>query len=148
MSAPTIQAGDWSVTRDDVLIDFPLIDELLEPHRDSLDIGYWGYRAHCYRMVNWARFVTARAVPGGEARHHGGLARPSVLPDGEPGLPRPGDERGIQGRGHIQHREVRTSAPAPSAADDALVTLTSLPRRPYDHLDRATTRSAMSLQPC
>ncbi|MGQ0845217.1 MAG: HD family phosphohydrolase [Sporichthyaceae bacterium] len=54
-----LTAGNWTVTKDDVLTDLPLLDELLDPHREDLGIGYWGYRAHCYRMVNWARFVTA-----------------------------------------------------------------------------------------
>jgi hypothetical protein len=41
-----------------VVTDLPLLDELLAPHREALGIAFWGYRAHCYRMVNWARFVT------------------------------------------------------------------------------------------
>jgi hypothetical protein len=41
-----------------VVTDLPLIDELLEPHRKGLGPGFIGYRAHCYRMVNWARFLS------------------------------------------------------------------------------------------
>jgi hypothetical protein len=50
--------ADFSVTDTGVLTDLPMLDELLAPHRAGLGIGYWGYRAHCYRMVNWARFFT------------------------------------------------------------------------------------------
>jgi hypothetical protein len=42
-----------------VVDDVPLLDELLEPYRKGLGPGYLGYRAHCYRMVNWARFTSA-----------------------------------------------------------------------------------------
>lgn len=41
-----------------MVTDLPLLDDLLDPYRDGLGVGYWGYRAHAYRMVNWARFVT------------------------------------------------------------------------------------------
>jgi hypothetical protein len=50
--------GAISLSPRGVVTDLPLLDELLDPHREGLGIGYWGYRAHCYRMVNWARFVT------------------------------------------------------------------------------------------
>jgi hypothetical protein len=57
--AQRLEAGPYTVTEDGVLTDLPLLDELLDPHREGLGVGYWGYRAHCYRMVNWARFLTA-----------------------------------------------------------------------------------------
>ncbi len=50
--------GKISETRTGVVHDLPLLDEILDPYREGLGMGYWGYRAHCYRMVNWARFVT------------------------------------------------------------------------------------------
>jgi hypothetical protein len=50
--------GAISLSPRGVVTDLPLLDELLDPHREGLGMGYWGYRAHCYRMVNWARFVT------------------------------------------------------------------------------------------
>lgn len=50
--------GKWTVTETGVVTDMPLIDELLDPHRTGLGIGYLGYRSHCYRMLNWARFMT------------------------------------------------------------------------------------------
>jgi hypothetical protein len=59
-----------------VLTDLPVLDGLLDPHRDGLGVGYWGYRAHCYRMVNWARFVT-EATPHREHK----LAIMTVLHD-------------------------------------------------------------------
>jgi len=46
------------VTASGVVTDMPMIDDLLAPHRSGLGPAYWGYRAHCYRMVNWARFLT------------------------------------------------------------------------------------------
>ncbi len=59
MTAKRLATTTFTETRDGVLTDLPVLDELLDPHREALGIGYWGYRAHCYRMVNWARFVTA-----------------------------------------------------------------------------------------
>jgi len=53
--------GTITETRTGVVTDFPLLDEILDPYREGLGTGYWGYRAHCYRMVNWARQVTAPA---------------------------------------------------------------------------------------
>src|SRR5690606_32566842 len=50
--------GKITETRTGVVTDLPLLDEILDPYREGLGTGYWGYRAHCYRMVNWARFVT------------------------------------------------------------------------------------------
>lgn len=50
--------GALTVAPTGVVTDMPLLDELLDPHRDDLGPAYWGYRAHCYRMLNWARFVT------------------------------------------------------------------------------------------
>lgn len=52
--------GDCGFTVSDtgVITDMPMLDELLDPYRSGLGIGYQGYRAHCYRMLNWARFVT------------------------------------------------------------------------------------------
>src|SRR5882757_1695881 len=49
---------DLTVSDTGVVTDLPMLDELLDPYRGGLGIGYQGYRAHCYRMVNWARFVT------------------------------------------------------------------------------------------
>jgi hypothetical protein len=54
----TTQPAEFTVTDTGVLTDLPMLDELLAPHRSGLGTGYWGYRAHCYRMVNWARFFT------------------------------------------------------------------------------------------
>jgi hypothetical protein len=51
--------GKITETRTGVVTDLPLLDEILDPYREGLGTGYWGYRAHCYRMVNWARHVTA-----------------------------------------------------------------------------------------
>lgn len=42
----------------EVVTEVPLLDELLEPFRKGLGAGFIGYRAHCYRMVNWARFTS------------------------------------------------------------------------------------------
>lgn len=53
----SLDAG-FTVTDTGVITDMPMLDELLEPHREGLGVGYNGYRAHCYRMLNWARFVT------------------------------------------------------------------------------------------
>ncbi len=50
--------ADFSVTETGVVTDMPLLDELLAPHRGGLGVAYWGYRAHCYRMLNWARCFT------------------------------------------------------------------------------------------
>lgn len=41
-----------------VVTNMPLIDEMLEPYRQGLGAFYWGYRAHCYRVLNWARFLS------------------------------------------------------------------------------------------
>jgi hypothetical protein len=49
---------ELTVSNTGVVTDMPMLDELLDPYRAGLGIGYNGYRAHCYRMVNWARFVT------------------------------------------------------------------------------------------
>ena len=57
MDVPSVEGG-ISITESGVVTDLPMLDELLAPHRAGLGIGYNGYRAHCYRMVNWARFVT------------------------------------------------------------------------------------------
>ena len=50
--------GGISISESGVVTDLPVLDELLAPHRAGLGVGYNGYRAHCYRMVNWARLVT------------------------------------------------------------------------------------------
>lgn len=59
MGAERLETTPCTITASGVVTDLPLLDELLDPYREGLGIGYWGYRAHCYRMVNWARFVTA-----------------------------------------------------------------------------------------
>jgi hypothetical protein len=41
-----------------VVTEMPLVDALLEPYAEGLGAFYWGYRAHCYRVLNWARFVS------------------------------------------------------------------------------------------
>jgi hypothetical protein len=50
--------AEFSLTSTGVLTDLPVLDGLLAPHREGLGKSYWGYRAHCYRMVNWARSFT------------------------------------------------------------------------------------------
>ena len=58
MAAQRLEASPLTITDTGVVTDMPLIDELLAPYREALGVSYWGYRAHCYRMLNWARFVT------------------------------------------------------------------------------------------
>jgi hypothetical protein len=42
----------------DVVTGFALIDEILEPHRETLGpLAYRGYRNHALRMVNFGRFL-------------------------------------------------------------------------------------------
>jgi hypothetical protein len=49
----------------DVVTEFALIDEILEPHRDALgDFAFRGYRNHALRMVNFGRYL----VPDEPAR--------------------------------------------------------------------------------
>jgi len=55
---PQLLPSEFSCSPTGVLTDMPMLDELLNPHRAGLGAKYWGYRAHCYRMVNWARLVT------------------------------------------------------------------------------------------
>lgn len=50
--------GQWELNERGVVTDMPLLDALLAPHRAGLGPAYLGYRSHCYRMLNWARFVT------------------------------------------------------------------------------------------
>lgn len=42
----------------ELVTEYPLIDEILEPHRAGLGTVYPGYRSHAYRMLNYVRFLT------------------------------------------------------------------------------------------
>ncbi|MGQ0479913.1 MAG: hypothetical protein ACT4O0_02615 [Pseudonocardia sp.] len=57
-AAPPTPDGGFTVTDTGVVTDMPMLDALLDPYRAGLGVGYNGYRAHCYRMLNWARFVS------------------------------------------------------------------------------------------
>jgi hypothetical protein len=57
MDTPAVEGG-ITISESGVVTDLPMLDEILAPYRAGLGVGYNGYRAHCYRMVNWARFVT------------------------------------------------------------------------------------------
>lgn len=49
------------MTTPEILRSLPLVDEILETHRRHAhgdDAGYAGYRAHVYRVVNFARALT------------------------------------------------------------------------------------------
>lgn len=46
-----------TITGTEIVTDSPLIDEILGEHQKGLGLRYLGYRNHCYRMLNWGRFL-------------------------------------------------------------------------------------------